>query len=764
VDDLEIVGKPVKRVDGRSKVTGETLFTTDLKLPGMLFGKALRSPCPHAKIVNIDTSRAARLPGVKAVVTGKDFMFTYGRSVQDQPFFCWDKVRYVGDPVAGVAAVDEDTAEEALYLIRVDYEELSPVLDVYKAMEVGSPLVHEKMMEYPRSPSVQPVPQTNICAHVKMRKGNIEQGFKEADHVFEDTFHTAAVQHCHLEPHVSVAQADSSGKITIWTASQKPFDLRRGLATSLGIPSNQIRVIVPELGGGFGGKVWVRSEAISVALALKVKQNRPVKATLTREEEFSATSGVKHPAHIKVKTGTTRDGRIVARKVESIYDTGAYADSGPGVAAYGAFVSPGPYEVPHVWTDSYTVYTNKMVATSWRSLGSAQMMFAIESQMDIIADSLGIDPVELRLKNLVHEGSFTVTGQQLKKTGIRECLLKVKEAMKWDSNDKTTNRGKGIALLQHLSILPASSSAAVAINEDGTAKVICSNIEMGQGSETVMTQIAAETLGMNLGDIRITLPDTDVTPFDVGATSSKQTFYMGKAIQLAAQDARQKLLTVASDKLEANPDDLEIRGGWIWVKGSPDKKIPIKKLPLGADGVPIVGHGAFQTEDAVPADSETGYSPNPIGFWMFAAQGIEVEVDRETGRVRILRVVSAHDVGKAINPFNCEQQIEGGIGMGVGISLMEEIKTQNGKTINPNFVDYKMPTAMDLPAEIVPILVEVPEEDGPFGARGLGEPATGATAPATANAIFRAVGVRVKEIPMTPDKILRALTLKETQK
>jgi len=754
MDNLKIIGKPITRVDIMGKVTGKAIYTTDLKFPGMLFGKVLRSPYPHAKVLNIDTSRAARLLGVKGVVIGKDFEFTYGNSIQDQPYYCWDEVRYIGDPVAGVAAIDEDTAEEALSLIMVDYEELPAVTDVLKAMEPNSPLVHENMINYWRAPGIYPIAGTNICNHVKIRRGDIDEGFKKADYVFEDLFRTPAVQHCHLEPHVSIAMVDPSGKITIWTSNQFPYTARRELMNSLKIPANKIRIIVPEVGGAFGGKFWAKTEALSAALALKLKKGRPVKVSLTRQEEFTATSGVRHQSIIKLKTGVKRDGRLIARKAELIYDTGAYATLGPAVSKYGALVSAGPYEIPNVWTDSYSVYTNKMISTAFRSLGTSQPIWAIENHMDIIADELGIDPIEFRLRNVLKDGSMTATGQQLDNVGVRECIMKVKQALEYGSTNKN-NRGKGIALTQHLAIHPASSAAMVKINEDGTVNILTSSVDLGQGFKTIISQIAAEILGMRVEDFKVSLPDTDVTPYEDGA-SSRTTFSMGNAVRLAAMDARQQLLNVASEKMEANPEDLEINDGFIRVRGSPNKKISIQELPLGyREGKPIIGRGAYN-EKNIPMDPATGQSSNPVSFWMFAAHGAEVEIDRETGKVKVLKVVSAHDVGKAINPINCEQQIEGAIGMGIGISLMEEIKSENGKTINPNFVDYKMPTAMDMP-EMIPILVEIPENKGPFYARGLGEPAVAPTPPAVSNAIYDAVGVRIKELPITPDKVLKAL-------
>jgi CO/xanthine dehydrogenase Mo-binding subunit len=761
LNELGIVGKSYPRAEGKNKVLGKEVYTGDLKFPGMLMGKVLRSPYARAKVLNIDVSKAARLAGVKAIVTGEDFRFMYGFMVRDRPYYCWDEVRYIGDSVAGVAAIDEDTAEEAISLIKVDYEELTPVLDVVRAMEPGSPLVHAEIMRYWRASSVDPVKGTNICDYVKIRKGNIDKGFGEADYVFEDTFSTPAVQHCSLEPHVSIAQVDPSGKITIWTSQQHPYKTRAELADSLGIPDHKVRIIVPAVGGAFGGKIWMKTEALSVPLAMKVKDFRPVRVTLSREEEFYTV--VKHPLLLRIKTGVKKDGRIVARKAELIFDTGAYADIGPFVSRWGAIASSGAYEIPNIWTDSYLVYTNKMISGAWRSLGTSQTIWGVECHMDSIADKLGIDPIEFRLKNVLKEGSSTTMGERLNKVGIEECLLKVKEGIGWGKKG-VAGRGKGVALTLHLAGRPSVSSAVVKVNDNGTANVLTSAVDLGQGSETILRQIAAEALGFKVENIQICRADTDVTPYDIGVSASRSTFTAGNAVRLAALDARQQLIRIASEKLEVKADDLEIREGAVVVRGFEDEEIPVGRLPMGLEGgKPILGVGSFTTDEKekhIPMDPLTGQSPNSAHFWLFAAQGVELEVERETGKIKILKVVSAHDVGKAINPLNCEQQIEGAIGMGIGISLMEEVKTEDGRIKNPNLVDYKMPTAKDMP-EMVPIIVEVPEEKGPFHARGLGEPAVAPTPPAVANAVFNAIGIRIKDMPITPDKILRELKRKE---
>ena len=766
MEDLWIVGKSPKRADAMDKVTGKALYGTDLKLAGMLYGKVLRSPLPHARILHIDTHRAERLPGVKAVVTGKDLEATYGACVKDQPYYCVDKVRFIGDPVAGVAAVDEDTATEALDLIRVDYEELPAVFDPIEAMSPDAPLIHEKLGEYWHGAAFFPVPRTNICNHFKLRRGDIEEGFRQSDYIHEDTFRTQMVQHCHLEPHAAVVQVDPSGRILIWSNTQHPYSCVRELSRSLGMPMHKIRVIVICLGGGFGGKTLLKVEPVCLVLAMKVKNNRPVKITFTREEEFYAAV-VRHPTVVTVKTGVKKDATLTARKIKLVYDTGAYAEGGPVVTRNPGFSSNGPYHIPNMWVDSYCVYTNKTIGGAFRGLGIPQMMWAVDSQMDILAEMIGMDPVEFRLKNALEVGSVTATGQVLTTSvGIKECIRKASEAIGWKDRKKVRGRGMGIGVMHKMTMTPASSSAFLKLNEDGTAEVQSSTVDMGQGSNTVLAQIAAEELGLKMEDVRVVTPDTDLTPYDHGTSSSRSTFHMGNAVKAAAADAKKQLLEIAADLLEANPLDLEVHQGIVSVKGSPERSITVREIPKGGSylgkGKPIIGRGTFSVRDATPLDRETGQGAMPAIFWMYAAQAAEVEVNEETGEVKVLKIASAHDVGKTINPVACEQQIEGALGIGIGATLMEEIKFDKGKTLNASFLDYKIPTSLNMP-EMIPIMVETIHDRGPYGAKGLGEPALAPTAPAIANAIYDAVGVRIKELPITPDKVLRALKEKRNE-
>jgi 4-hydroxybenzoyl-CoA reductase alpha subunit len=759
-----IIGSSVPRVDAVEKVTGRTIYGPDLKLPGMLYGKVLRSPLPHARIRHVDTTRAERLPGVKAVATGKDLSVRYGLVIQDQSPFCLDKVRYIGDPVAGVAAVDADTAREALDLIKVEYEELPPVFDPLRAMEAGTPLVHEDLGKYWYVPVFFPQSGTNVCNHFKIRKGDVEEGFREADFITENTFTTPMIQHCHLEPHVTTAKFDPSGRVTIWSSTQHPYSVRRETARFLGLPINRVRVIVTSLGGGFGAKVLLKLEPMCVVLAMKVKDFRPVRILLTREEEFYA-SVVRHPTRTSIKAGVRKDGTLVALQTKMILDTGAYADAGPVVARSSGMSITGPYRVPHVWSDSYCVYTNKPIAGAFRGFGVPQLMWAMDSTMDMLAEGIGMDPVELRLKNALEEGDISATGQVLHSVGIKECIRKAAEAIEWEKKPRKY-RGKGIGTLYKMTQTPSSSSAFVKMSEDGSVEVLCSTVDMGQGSSTVFAQIAAEELGVEFKNVRVVSPDTDVTPFDHGTASSRSTFHMGNAVKQAAAEARKRLFEVAADQLETRPENLESRGGFIYVKGSKGAGTPISAIRMGityGKGHPITGSGTFSVPDATPLDQETGQGAYPSIFWLYGAQGVEVEVDPETGKVDVLKVAAAHDLGRVINPLNCEQQVEGAVVTGVGIALLEELVVQNGTPVNRNFRDYRIPTAMDSP-KVDSIFVEATHKDGPFGAKGVGEPALAPTAPAIGNAVYNAIGVRIKDLPITPEKILKALKEKGERK
>ncbi|GBD14935.1 4-hydroxybenzoyl-CoA reductase subunit alpha [bacterium HR25] len=756
------VGKRVPRLDALEKVTGRALFTADIELPRMLVARVVRSPLAHALIKGIDVSAARRVAGVRAIVTGRDAPYLYNMALRDQPFLTIERVRYVGEPVVAIAAEDEDAAAEAAELVRVEYEPLPAVLDPFAAMRPEAPLIHPRLGEYARDPSFTPLPGTNICNHFKLRKGDVEAAFRAAHEVFEDSYYSHPIQHCPLEPHAAIAQYEpASGQLTVWCSNQSPWFAADDLAAALGWPVHRVRVVCPYLGGGFGSKHGLKVEPVAVALALHT-DGRPVKLVCSREEEFSATV-VRGAVHIRLRTAVTREGAIIARQAEVVWDTGAYADVGPLLCRNGSYSVTGPYRIPNQWIDGYCVYTNKLVTGAFRGYGIMEMAFAYESQMDSIARALGIDPVEMRRRNLIKDGDETATGEVLYNVGLKAALEACARAMEWE-RPRPPGRGKAIVTTAKSSVAPSGSAAFVRLNDDGTVTVMVSTTEMGQGSRTVMAQMAAEALGARLEDVQVLAADTLFTPPDRSTSSSRSTFHMGNAVVQAAGDAREQLIKKASALLEAHPDDLEVRESRVFVKGVPDRYLTFRELAAvrpGVDMGPILGRGSFVPAGARPLDLETGQSPRITAFWLYTSQGVEVEVDRETGKVRVLRVVSVHDAGRSINPDACEAQIEGGVAQACSAALLEElVLDEEGRLLNPAFGDYLLATSKDVPP-ISPVIVEVPHAEGPYGAKGLGEGPTTGIAAALANAIEDATGVRIRELPLTPERVLRALKEKE---
>lgn len=753
-----VVGESALRVDAPAKARGEATFLDDIRLPNMLYGKVLRSKYAHALILSIDTSKAKNLPGVKAVITGADTPYLHGESIVDEPFLDQDRVRYMGDALAAVAAVDERTAHAALELIKVEYQELPAILDPLEAMKPGAVPIHMDLHSYARRPEVNPIKGTNICHYHQFSKGDIEKGFKESDYIFEDTFTTQMQQHCSLEPHAAICLVASNGEITLWCNNDSPYRARRELAEALRLPFNKVRVIVPPyIGGNFGGKGGLKAEAIAVALALKVKC-QPVKVVYSREEEFIA-SLVRHPAIITLKTGVKKDGLIVARQATVVLDTGAYAEKGPSVCTVAAKSFLGPYRISNISIDAYAVYTNKQVAGAFRGYGGCQPAWASESQMDMIASRLGIDPVEIRLRNAYNEGDQHNSGQPLYSVSLKENLREVASLLEWGKGRPRKNQGRGVALLEKIVKIPTASAAFIKLEEDGTVQLLCSTTEVGQGANTVLCQIAAEEIGVPLEMVSRATPDTAVTPFDTSTTASRSTFHMGNAILMAAQDVKRQLLQLAARMFEANPEELNIKNSIIFAKKQPSISMSIEQVLSKRYGfnASILGRGFFYHEDhTIP-----GIRPDLVNpYYTHFAQGAEVEVDLETGKVNIIKLVGVHDPGKAINPAICYGQIEGGMVMGMGYALMEEILFDQGHTLNPSFGDYKIPGALDVPV-LVPVLKEKICEKGPFGAKSLGESITVGIAPAIGNAIYDAVGVRIKDLPICSEKILQALKTKK---
>jgi CO/xanthine dehydrogenase Mo-binding subunit len=761
------IGKTFRRLDYETKVTGRAQYLADMSVPGMCHGKILRSPYPHARIVRIDASGARKIPGVVAVLTRDDILHDegiepfYGPVFKDQTIVAVEKVRHVGDPVAAVAALTMDAAEEALQSIEVDYEELPAVLNVDESLKPGAILVHESV-KVPESgfadlAELKPVEGTNICTHFRLNRGDIQKGFAEADRIFADTFTLPATQHSFLETHACIASVEPGGRITVWATTQNPFVVRTQLANIFKVPVSKVRVIVPYLGGGYGGKVYPKIEPITVALAQRA--GRPVRLVLSREEVFYTIT--KHAAIIKMKTGVKNDGTLVARECEIHLDTGAYAEIGPRVAKKSGYTAAGPYKIPNLKIDSYSVYTNKPPAGAFRGFGVSQSAWAVESQMDIIAAELKIDPLALRKHNGYDEGDKFVTEETLRAVGLKECLDEVAKSIGWGKKyegKKAANvkRGKGLACMIKATITPSISSAVVKLNEDASLSIYTGTVEMGQGSETVLAQIAGKELGIPMQTIQVLGVDTDVVPYDLTTSSSRSTFHMGKAVQLAAQDILRQLKQIVVKEYGVPEEQVTFAGGKIRLPETQLNYSDAMFKRFGMQGGTLVGEGQVKTS----TKNEFG-EKSTSAFWFLAAGAAEVEVDIDTGKLKLVKYAAAVDVGKALNPLGCRQQLSGAAITGIGQALFEEIVYDNGQMLNPNFVDYVLPSLGDMPALIDPISVEVPDPSGPFGAKGIGESALIPVAPAIANAVFDAVGVRIKDLPIKAEKIFLALEAKK---
>ncbi len=749
-----IVGKRSPRITGALESSGKAKYAPDAELPGMLHAKILRSPHAHAKIKKIDIRKAKEFPGVASIITHHDVPRILYNGAGTPPvehilkdeYILDDRVRFVGDKVAAVAAMDKDTAEEALALIEVEYEQLPAVLDPVKAMQSGAPKIHGAGQ--------------NIAAHIMREWGDIRKGFEEADCIFEDRYETSRQTHCALEPHSCVADYNkAAGELMVWTPTQVPFVVQRILSELLSIPMSKIRIIKTSTGGAFGGKNEVILEPICALLSMKT--NKPVKMVLSREEVFTSTR-TRHPCIIHLKTGVKKDGTITARSIKVVLDTGAYASHGPFVAGAMSSREIGLYKSPNLKFDGYCVYTNTPVCGAMRGYGNPQQSFAVELQMDEMAEKLGLDPVDFRLKNAIRAGDLNPgTGIRLETCGLQDCIKKGSEKIGWKRKREmakprvgSKRRGIGMACSTHSSgafpFKPESSSSIVTVYSDGTAKVFTGAADLGQGSSTVLAQIVAEELGISLEDISVVSADTGIVPFDQGAYASRTTYVAGNATRLAAGDAKRQILEIASRMLNLDAKYLEINRGEIAAKGRTKKKISIAEVVRKSqyslkEGEVIVGKASYQPLSNAP---------------YFGAQFVELEVDIETGQVRILKVVSAQDVGKAINPMAVEGQMEGMIYMGMGYALTENLLlNEKGSVLNPNFTDYKLLHATEMP-EVETIIVEPNESSGPFGAKGLAEGGLVPTAPAIANAIYNAVGVRIKKIPFTPERLFKE-TLKK---
>ncbi len=745
-----VIGKRVTRIEGRSKATGEMKYVDDMALPGMLCGKILRSPLPHARIISIDTSRAERLVGVKAVITGKDIVQKkYGmwRRTRDQYPIAVDKVRYIGDEVAAVAAVDDATAEEALELIRVEYEKLPAVFTIEDAFRDDAPLVHE---DKPK----------NDAGHVVFEHGNVSKGFEESDYVREDRFTALGQAHCQMEPHTALAVSDASGKLTVWSPSMSPFVKQRMLARALDMPESQIRVISPCEGGAFGGKVDMFPCDFCASL-LSIKSGRPVKITYSREEVFTGTRR-RHSMIMELKTGVKKDGTIVAVNCRILSDTGSAFATGLNSAYLGASGIFKVYRVPNMRYECYAIYTNTPIAGAMRGHGRVHVRFAAEQQMDMIAEALDIDPIEIRLKNALQPGELLPDTSRVTTCELSECIRRVAESSGWKEKygKLPKNRGIGIACYNGMSSVKLSpiycSAAIVKFNYDGAVTLHTGAVENGQGTKTMLAQIAAEELGLNVDDIKVPVADSESSPQDAGSYTMALCFVTGNAVKLAAADAKRQLLQLAAERLEAKPENLEVKDKRVYIKGKIEKGLSYNEIIAEGliNGKPIMGVGSY-TPPSEYIDFWTGISrENPS--YSFGAQIAEVEVDTDTGRVKVVETWAAHDGGIIINPMDSEGQLEGQVHMAQGQAMTEEYLLDNGQMMNPSLLNYRLVSPLEMP-RVNSIFVQSADPEGPFGGKDVGEPLTCTGPAAIANAIYNAVGVRVNDFPMTFDKVIYAL-------
>jgi 4-hydroxybenzoyl-CoA reductase alpha subunit len=762
MSEFSVFGKPLPRIDAWEKATGEVKYLDDIRLPGMLFGKILRSPHAHARIVRIDTSKAEKLSGVRAVITAKDtpgIKFSFFQAFADKLPLCRDRVRYVGDEVAAVAADTPEIAENAIRLIEVEYELLPAVFDPEEAMKPDAPLIHEDNHEDKK---------TNIAFEGHKNFGDVEKGFKESDHIFEDRYVTSKVTHCCLETHGCIAYFDQLGKLTIMSPHQAPHTVRQEMARIMNMSVSKIRVIQTPVGGGFGQRLVTDMKEPAAAI-LSRRTGRPVKIVNTRDEEFS-TARSRYPYIIYLKTGVRKDGKIMARQAKVIVDNGAYNDKGPATLNYAGECFSVLYNVPHIRYDGYGVYTNKQFGTAFRGFGNTQLHFAMESQLDDIAEKLGIDPGEIRLLNANKPGDLAASGAKITSCGLIECINEAAEKSGWkEKRAQTTHlgngkyRGIGMAAMIHTGAGGrfygyAATDTFIKISEEGKITIISPAPEIGQGATMVVAQIAAEVLGIDPNEITVINNDTEIIPYDLGAWGSRTSFICGNAVKSAAEEVKKEVMEAAGKMMDARPEDLEAKEGKINIKGNHEKAVRFREVAAFAInklGYPLSGKGRYWDPLAPQVGIDKKYGHH-LPTFAFACQVVELEVDTATGSVRIIKVTAAHDTGRTINSCMAEGQVEGAILQGLGYALSEECVELDGAMINPTFADYKIWTALDAPPYDV-ILVESIDPDGPFGAKGIGEPGLVPLPAAVGNALYHATGTRFKQLPLNQERIFFGL-------
>jgi xanthine dehydrogenase molybdenum-binding subunit len=750
--ELSAVGKRISKKDAPSKVTGSAAYIQDVTLPGMLYGKILYSTVAHGRITRIDTSRAERLPGVKAVLTGAQIPpFKFG-VYKDNPPLKTGKVCSLRDEVAAVAAIDPEIAQEALDLISVEYEELPALFDPLAAMAEGAPLIHEEH-------------KTNILKMPwKLMTGDVAEARKAAAFTVEDTFRTQWVTHCCLGTSGCIAQLDGANNLTMYSNTQIPYLAQKDFIEALGsfgMKGRRVRVIQSVIGGGFGSKLDTYAyEYIAILLAMRTR--KPVKIVFTREEEFLATSP-RQCTITRISQGCSKQGKLLFREMEMILDNGAYTSWGATTPSVMMLPISSLYRVANVKYTAKCVYTNNTYSQAMRGYGNPQATFAIESSMEQLAEAAGFDPFEFRQINANQPGEHTPQGFKITTCGLSECMEAVRKGLGWSGKrGEKPGRGFGMACLVHVGggarvYKSDGCGTMIKIDDYGKIDVFTGSSDIGQGSETIIAQIVAEVLGVPVDDVNVINNDTDVCPWDVGVHASRTTFVAGNSALGAAQRIRTQILEIAGAALDEDPSGLDIRGGTIFAKHNKEKNMSLTKALRNVHYAP--GGKVLMAEyfyDPPNENFDREFKGNLSCTYAYGAHGVEVEVDKETGRVRIVNYVAAHDVGKALNPMLLEGQITGGGAMGLGYALSEEMIYKEGRLMNGSYLDYKMLTARDIPP-MQAVIVETDELDGPFGAKGIGEPGLVPTAPAIANAIYDAVGVRIKTLPMTPERVLSAL-------
>jgi CO/xanthine dehydrogenase Mo-binding subunit len=760
------VGAGLARLDVREKVEGRAQYVADLYRPGMLHGAIFGSPHAHARIKSYDIREALAVPGVHAVLTGDDFGdHRMGAFIKDEHAIAKGKVRYVGEPVAAVAAETEAAARLAARLVNVEYEELPAVLTPEDALMPGAAIIHEEVASYFKV--FDAGSHRNVCSRTSLTDGDAS-AWSQCEVVVEGSFTTQPQAHVSLEPCGALAEPDASGRITLWSANQSVFRVQANVCESLGLPMAQLRCVTPRVGAGFGNKMEAHIQPIAVKLALAT--GRPVKLVLTREEDFEIVRA-RHPFKLRVKTGATRDGTLIAREVEVLLDGGAYADDSPGVLGYSLFMSCGPYRFRHMKASGTLVYTNKLRFGAFRGFGNPQVSFAGEQQIDEIAERLKLDPLELRAKNILRARDKWFGGSEIASNGLAECIERVRSASGWSGRralpiSPGRKRALGAACTAHISGLLATG-AIVRMLEDGSIVLNTGAVDIGQGSDTALTQICAESLKVPVERVRLASPDTDGSPYNWGTTASRVTYTTGRAVVAAAREVERQIKEHASEMLECDKVDLELRpGGKVGIVGVPKREVSFFEVSARAHwarGGPIVGTNSyvFDRPSVDPKRAIAVGLPFPqIGVFAFGALVVDIEIDEATGMIAVQRAWSAIDVGRAINPLAVEGQIEGAFVQGMGLALSEEMVWDGARLANPSLMDYKVPTALDAPYEINSIIVEAPEPDGPFGAKGVGEIGINVVPAAIANAAAAATGIRFNALPLAPERVLRAMLAK----